>query len=459
MKPPKRSPFLHSRYTDLLQVYHALYPSPQHPFDPQQRSNALSTVQLWINRAACPFAVEATALLIQSIILDETMQGLASRHHTGSTSLRYALEQMAGGAELGVRLNYSLALTRFVNSVVDSHQTGGFAQSIAAIATRIDLPLWFVEIRHAATHEELPSIDVCRRAAGAALEWLHRQFWYPQLFWGLTAVSAVQKGAKAMDVDRPESGFAAQAAGGPSTSKSSTDAEEQQEATRRKERRKALSDLRNTLKDYRTLAKQVTRDRSLVNKSKDDFRRLFKQMVGFVLKVRTLEPEFAAQLIDGAHNKAKDEEFGAVTRMDPDDVDECTKSALSDLVDELLQPGGLIPLSRPKRVAEPGGELPVEVARVWTPLLAHLRDTFGAVFGQILVEELVDLVVRQADSAGEDEDEAGEDTEACSWRAVARKSSPGYRATAEAPGSGIWSARCLPPTLRRVYRQGGHQRR
>jgi ribosomal biogenesis protein LAS1 len=42
-----------------------------------------------------------------------------------------------------------------------------YAQSIAHIAARIGLPLWFVELRHAATHEELPSLSVLREAAAA----------------------------------------------------------------------------------------------------------------------------------------------------------------------------------------------------------------------------------------------------------------------------------------------------
>lgn len=55
----------------------------------------------------------------------------------------------------------------FVNSLVDTYQTGAYAQSIGAIAARIGLPLWFVEIRHAATHEDLPSLEVAREGASA----------------------------------------------------------------------------------------------------------------------------------------------------------------------------------------------------------------------------------------------------------------------------------------------------
>ncbi|KAJ1020102.1 hypothetical protein NDA16_004382 [Ustilago loliicola] len=421
---------------------------------------------MWINRSACPFAVETTALLVQSVILDEHMQRIAActQHDAASTSSsRYALEQMGGGAELGVRLNYSLALARFVNSVVDSHQTGGFAQSIAAIAARIGLPLWFVEIRHAVTHEELPSISVCRQAAGAALAWLHRHFWVPQLFAGSNALifgrpqqQQHSHDGSAMDVDGPsnasvsvaEASTSALAIG--SSSPNKTDANNEEE-TRKKDRRKALQGFRLTLKNYRQLAKQVTRDRSLVNTSKDQFRRLYKQFAVFVSRIRTLEPDFATQLIDnaGAYKKGKDEEVDVRNMvLDPDEVDECTKSALADLVNQLIQPGGLIPLSKSKRVRGSASDdtiaLPTELASLWTPLLGYLRDTFGGIFGQLLTEELVDAVLYQTDPSDDDPTQnsslldeatpASDEKDDPSWQGwkQAAFSDASYRKTAEA---------------------------
>ncbi|KAI3483308.1 hypothetical protein L1887_53799 [Cichorium endivia] len=318
---------------------------PPTPSSRAHRHTALSLVQLWINRSACPFALETTALLVQSVILDEHMQQIAAQSHAppATSSLHYALEQMGGGAELGVRLNYSLALMRFVNSVVDSHQTGGFAQSIAAIAARIGLPQWFVEIRHATTHEELPSISVCRHAARAALAWLHTHFWAPQLF-------DTRHEPRAARADPSGSRQPADVEFGVSTEPTSSSQEEEK---RRSERTKALRELRVTLKDYRELAKKVARDRSLANAAKADMRRLFKQLAMFVSRIRTLEPEFGAQLIERARaTKGKDEEADVRQgAQDPDDVDECTKSALADLVNQLLQPGGLVPRSRSKRVS------------------------------------------------------------------------------------------------------------
>jgi ribosomal biogenesis protein LAS1 len=50
-----------------------------------------------------------------------------------------------------------------VNGVVDPLQVGLFARSIASVAAQVELPLWLVELRHAGTHEDLPSVDILRR--------------------------------------------------------------------------------------------------------------------------------------------------------------------------------------------------------------------------------------------------------------------------------------------------------
>ena len=48
--------------------------------------------------------------------------------------------------------------------LVDPLQLGAYARSIASIATQLGLPPWLVELRHAATHEDLPSIELLRQA-------------------------------------------------------------------------------------------------------------------------------------------------------------------------------------------------------------------------------------------------------------------------------------------------------
>ena len=66
---------------------------------------------------------------------------------------------------MSVRQSYAAAIIRLVNGLVDPLQVGAYARSIASIATQLGLPLWLVELRHAATHEDLPSLELLRDAA------------------------------------------------------------------------------------------------------------------------------------------------------------------------------------------------------------------------------------------------------------------------------------------------------
>lgn len=67
--------------------------------------------------------------------------------------------------QLSLRQSYAAAVIRLVNGLVDPLQLGVYARSIASIAAQLGLPLWLVELRHAATHEDLPSLEVLREAA------------------------------------------------------------------------------------------------------------------------------------------------------------------------------------------------------------------------------------------------------------------------------------------------------
>jgi ribosomal biogenesis protein LAS1 len=52
-----------------------------------------------------------------------------------------------------------------VNGLVDPLQAGAYARPIASIAAQLGLPPRLVELRHAATHEDLPSLELLRDAA------------------------------------------------------------------------------------------------------------------------------------------------------------------------------------------------------------------------------------------------------------------------------------------------------
>jgi hypothetical protein len=94
-----------------------------------------------------------------------------------------------------------VVFSRFVNGLVDPAQQGLYARSIATIAHQLDLPIFFVQLRHSATHEDLPNLEVLRSGGKQvvywyylfslpfpsdtcnmqALDWLYERYWIPQV--------------------------------------------------------------------------------------------------------------------------------------------------------------------------------------------------------------------------------------------------------------------------------------
>ncbi len=65
-----------------------------------------------------------------------------------------------------------------VNGITDSQQKGRVAVSVASLASAAGLPRLLVDLRHEATHNELPSLQVLRLAAQQALAWLRANYWW-----------------------------------------------------------------------------------------------------------------------------------------------------------------------------------------------------------------------------------------------------------------------------------------
>lgn len=121
---------------------------------PRPSSKTLAEVQVLQLRGKLPHAVECTALF---------------------ASLRLA--DVPGANTFVLRNAYALALVRFVNGMLDPFQQGQYASALVNIAKSVGLPLSFVEIRHAATHDELPTLEALRALALEAGEWLRENYW------------------------------------------------------------------------------------------------------------------------------------------------------------------------------------------------------------------------------------------------------------------------------------------
>ncbi|KAJ8329876.1 rRNA-processing protein las1 [Batrachochytrium dendrobatidis] len=83
-------------------------------------------------------------------------------------------------SESELRLQYSMIFVRFVNGLVDHAQKGAFPEAVSTVAESIGLPGWFVDLRHSATHDKLPSLLLLRNGCIQALQWLHDNYWIVQ---------------------------------------------------------------------------------------------------------------------------------------------------------------------------------------------------------------------------------------------------------------------------------------
>jgi hypothetical protein len=102
-------------------------------------------------------------------------RGKLSPSIDASCSLMEALS--ASTSHNNERLILSMAFIRFFNCLVDQSQTGKFAQSVAMLAETLGLPGWFVDLRHAATHDHLPCLPVLINGCTQALGWLQANYW------------------------------------------------------------------------------------------------------------------------------------------------------------------------------------------------------------------------------------------------------------------------------------------
>ncbi|KAF3064157.1 putative hydroxyacylglutathione hydrolase C13B11.03c [Daldinia childiae] len=121
------------------------------------KQHAVSRVSMWMQRGGCPHLVESTALLVAALLSDV--------RETRATS-SYA-----------IRAAYAAAFSRFVTGLLDSQQDKQRKMSMYSIAKTIGLPATFVELRHQATHEQLPSLTKLRTAAKKALVWIWDYYW------------------------------------------------------------------------------------------------------------------------------------------------------------------------------------------------------------------------------------------------------------------------------------------
>ncbi|KAI8827080.1 Las1-like-domain-containing protein [Fimicolochytrium jonesii] len=142
-------------------VFSCLYAADDTPQGVQSRLNGVKRVKAWRNRGKVPHAIDSTATLVEIWLRDGC---------GGTYGPPYISEHE-------LRLMYTMTFVRFVNGFVDAHQKGMYAISVSTIAEQMGLPGWFVDLRHAGTHDQLPSLALLRAGCKQALSWLHANYW------------------------------------------------------------------------------------------------------------------------------------------------------------------------------------------------------------------------------------------------------------------------------------------
>lgn len=114
----------------------------------------------------------------------QRVRALSSRsrlpHGIESTSYLTAihLDDLSKKQDVNVlQLSYTMTLIRFVNGLLDPFQQSSYAIPMHQLAKNLNLPSFFVELRHMGTHESLPSMPMLRIAATRALNWLYDNYW------------------------------------------------------------------------------------------------------------------------------------------------------------------------------------------------------------------------------------------------------------------------------------------
>ncbi|KAH9927532.1 Las1-domain-containing protein [Epithele typhae] len=217
---------------------------------------------------------------------------------------------------LSLRMSYASAIIRLVNGLVDPLQLGAYARSIHSIAQQLGLPAWLVELRHAATHEDLPSLELLRDAAREAMAWLLHNYFLPTL--------------------------------NPAPPSSAPSA--------------PLRPVGPLLKQYKTLLKSVTRDATLHAQLRAPIEQATRAVERWLAEAKLAAPSASSAWDDG-------EDDG-----DGDAEDARERWALERLADALVEKGTLVPLSKQKRIR--GAQLappPASVA-IWAPLLVRLQS-------------------------------------------------------------------------------------
>ncbi|GAB1605770.1 ribosomal biogenesis protein LAS1L [Argonauta hians] len=147
---------------EFVEVYNEIFSN-----DIKKQKHALGRIAVWKSRVPrLPVAIENTAALIRAHV--EHRQDTSAGHTDWESNQK-------------LRNLYGLALIRFINDMTEAKQNKMYARSLMAIAKELGLPEWLIELRHSATHQTLPSLEIVCTAVDCSLKYLQETFWVKQI--------------------------------------------------------------------------------------------------------------------------------------------------------------------------------------------------------------------------------------------------------------------------------------
>nr|CCA20954.1 conserved hypothetical protein [Albugo laibachii Nc14] len=151
-------------WSEWLQVYDYVYSN-----DVRLSQEGLERIASWRSRCSLPISIESTSQLVEI------------RLHEQLASNTCSVIGQSARSELELRMMHACVIVRCVNGLVDAMQSkNSIAMAVSALAQRIGIPLWIVDLRHESTHNELPMLPVLRFASSYLLSWLERNYWGKQ---------------------------------------------------------------------------------------------------------------------------------------------------------------------------------------------------------------------------------------------------------------------------------------
>ncbi|KAL5010490.1 hypothetical protein ScPMuIL_012795 [Solemya velum] len=164
--------------SELKHVYKDLY-----CMDTARQRHALGRLEVWRVRSLQKLSVsiESTSTLVAACV--DYQEALAA----GTVHEKHE----------NLRNGHAIALIRFINCITETMQIHRFAVPVHVVAAKLGIPEWIVDLRHSATHGDLPALVLLNVGVKWALKWLKREFWIKQI----TGVADEE-----MEVDRGETG-------------------------------------------------------------------------------------------------------------------------------------------------------------------------------------------------------------------------------------------------------------